>query len=342
LAVISTPFGARGIECAHMPTPSTVDEFVEKVEDLSRDGAKRRRAGRYNRSVAAREYDWVNISGEFGAVLANRLPARAPRPFFSVTVPTLDRPAKLRRLFDLLAQQSERDFEVIVVDQSATPSAQQDYGFDLTIVHSRVRGQAHARNLAAAVARGEVIVCTDDDCEPNGDWLAAARPFFAEPDVVGVEGRCFSDRRFDPAWRAVHNYEAEGQGFMTCNLFVTAEAFHRVGGFDPGFDDVQFRYDTDFGWRLRSIGKVPFSETAFVYHPPWPRNLRRESRAARDRLFEADPLLLRKHPDDYRQLFLRECHWLEGDAFWVPFLRGARKYEVELPPYVRAKRRQCP
>jgi glycosyltransferase involved in cell wall biosynthesis/GT2 family glycosyltransferase len=336
LPIVTTPFGARGIEVAHLPLAQDAAAFAAQINALAADGAQRQKSGRRNRTVVERAFDWANISAELGAILIQRVKDKSgTAPFFSVTIPTLDRPEKLRRLFDLLAVQQERSFEVIVVDQSAQPHPGGDFGFELTVLHSRVRGQAHARNVAAAAARGDIIAFIDDDCEPADTWLAEARRLFDRAAVVGVEGRCFSDRRNDPAWRSVHNYGAEGTGFMTCNLFVRAVAFHAAGGFDVAFDEQQFRYDTDFGWRLLALGDVPFSERACVYHPPWSRAIGRESDAERDLLFETDPLLLRKHPERYRQLFYRERQWQKGERFWRPFLRGAQRYGVDLPDYIR-------
>lgn len=336
LPVVTTSFGARGIEFANLPTASNADGLVAQLTALVASRRQRVRIGRRNRAEVERSFDWTSISGELGALLSSYTRAKdRPTPFFSVTVPTLDRPEKLRRLLDLLAMQRDRDFEVIVVDQSSKAFDEVEFGFDLTVLHSPIRGQCRARNLAAAVARGRIIACIDDDCEPCDTWLAQARALFDRIEVVGVEGRCYSDRRHDPAWRSVDNYGAEGIGFMTCNMFVRAEAFHALGGFDLAFDEHQFRYDTDFGWRLQAMGEVRFSETAFVYHPPWSRAISRESDAKRNRLFEVDSLLLRKHPERYRDLFLRERQWLKGRRFWQPFLRGARRYGVDLPDYIR-------
>jgi glycosyltransferase involved in cell wall biosynthesis len=342
LPVVTTPFGARGIEGADFAVAADAGGLAAEIARLAANRRRRAGAGRRNRTQVERAFDWATISDELGALLVSRArdKRRAP-PFFSVTVPTLDRPLKLRRLLDLLAMQRDRDFEVIVVDQSEKAFDGDACGLDLTVLRSPVLGQCRARNLAATVARGQVLALIDDDCEPCDTWLSAARAVFDRPAVVGLEGRCFSDRRHDPAWRSVDNYSVEGLGFMTCNLFVRAEAFHVLGGFDLAFDEVQFRYDTDFGWRLQALGEVPFSEAAFVYHPPWSRALRRESETERDRLFESDPLLLRKHPGRYRELILREGHWRKGQRFWRPFLRGATKHGIELPDDIDDLRRQA-
>ena len=348
LPVVATQFGARGFECVEIHRAAAAEEFAAQITTLARNPRQRRELGRRNRRQVEREFDWATISGELGAVLARRAVCNGKSaPFFTVAVVSLERPQKLRRLLDLLAVQSDRDFEVILVDQSARAFDGGDCGLDLTVLRSAVRAQCHARNFAAAASRGQVIAFIDDDCEPCDAWLAEARVLFERSEVVGVEGRCYSDLRRDPAWRSVDNYGAEGAGFMTCNLFVRAEAFYALGGFDVCFDEDQFRYDTDLGWRLQNLGEVPFSEKAFVYHPPWSRAIRRESTMERDRLFQADAILLSKHPERYRELFLREGHWRKGRRFWVPFVRGAEKITLELPDYIRefrakAEHREAP
>ncbi len=194
-----------------------------------------------------------------------------------------------------------------------------------------------ARNAGAGIARGEVIAFTDDDCEPAPKWLEAGRPYFDDPGIVGVEGLIESGRIHDPAWREVTNRNLRGIGFMTANLFIRREIFNLLDGFDIRFDQP-FREDTDFGWRALELGEIPFSESAWVYHPPQRRAIDRESQNARAAFFAKDALLLKKHPQRYRELFLREGHWRSASGFWPNFLRGVEQYGVELPDYIRRLR----
>ena len=198
-------------------------------------------------------------------------------------------------------------------------------------MRSTVRGAVSARNLGALLARGRVFAFIDDDCEPASRWLVAAREVLADPDAVGAEGLIEFLRRDDPNWRPVTNINFFGLGFMTANLFVRSSAFNQLNGFDIAFEEPHFREDTDFGWRLQTLGRVPFSEDAWVFHPPHRRDIARESHAARAAFFEKDVLLLRKHPERYRELFFAEAHWKQTPGFWPNVLRGASKYGVELP-----------
>jgi len=232
-----------------------------------------------------------------------------------------------------LAVQWERGFEVIAVDQSRErwSNANANHGFPLRYVHSEVKGAVSARNLGGFLARGQVIAYTDDDCEPQPDWLSNAKPWFHSPNVVGVEGIIRSDHPDDPEWRPVTNVGCRGLGFMTANLMVRNAIFQELNGFDVAFDRPHFREDTDFGWRMQLLGQVPFAADVEVFHPAQPRSVERESHAARAVFFEKDALLLKKHPERYRKLFLVEAHYAYTQGFWENFRRGLTTYGVSEP-----------
>jgi glycosyltransferase involved in cell wall biosynthesis/GT2 family glycosyltransferase len=335
LPVVTTETGARGLAgVATAVRVANAGNFSAAVQDLASDAAARHAMALSARKVLERHYAWECISPALGSLLTHHAAHRESRPFFSVVVPTYKRHAYLDRLMEKLQAQTFRDFEVIVVDQSddVWPEKDKDYGFPLHYVHATIRGAVFARNSGAALARGEVIAFTDDDCEPHPGWLEAAEPVFDAPDVVGVEGLILSDKAGDPDWRCVTNEGFEGIGFMTANMFVRMSAFQRIGGFDCDFEEPHFREDTDMGWRLQDIGRVPFSREAWVFHPPHPRKLERESLEARSRFFEKDALLLRKHPQRYLALMRAERQWSHNPFFYENLKRGAQMYGVDLPP----------
>jgi glycosyltransferase involved in cell wall biosynthesis/GT2 family glycosyltransferase len=334
LPIVTTKVGARGIETASTAfVVADGDGFATAVSRLTMDAQARDELSESARTEADRRYSWERISGNVGRLLKHHHQAAEQPAFFSIIVPTYERHEHLSRLMARLASQSDDDFEVIVVDQSSAPWPDRDksFGFRLAYIHTDVRGAVPARNTGADLAVGKVIAFTDDDCEPGQDWLASARPLFEDPGVVGVEGLVLSDRVDDPEWRPVTNKGFEGMAFMTANLFIRAETFHALNGFDPLFDNPHFREDTDLGWRALKLGRIPFSHEAWVFHPPHPRALERESLAERSRFFEKDALLYRKHPSQYLQLFWRECQWQHNPFFWTYLRRGAEKYDVELP-----------
>jgi len=339
LPTVTTRIGARGIS-SHGVSPFVVaelDGFGDALDGLLASPDRREEYAERGRKSVESFYAWERISPALGRQLAVRFAAKGQsRPYFTVVIPTYERHHLLDQLMQKLEAQTERDFEVIVVDQSAArwPAAQATRRFPLRYVHSEVKGAVAARNLGGSLATGQIIAFTDDDCEPAADWLKNGRGWFDATDVVGVEGLIRSDHIDEPEWRQVTNIGFEGIGFMTANLMVRNAAFQQLDGFDPAFDSPHFREDTDFGWRLQTIGEVPYAADVEVFHPAQRRDIQRESQAERNRFFEKDALLLKKHPEKYRQLFFMEGHYHKTDGFWINLSRGLELYGVGLPEWV--------
>lgn len=98
---------------------------------------------------------------EAGAVLA------------SVIVPTRDRLRPLERCLAALGQQSYEPIEVLVVDDGSRSSglAALVAAYDARLIPGPRRGPAAARNAGAHAATGAFLCFTDDDCEPESEWV---------------------------------------------------------------------------------------------------------------------------------------------------------------------------
>lgn len=340
LPTVTTPIGARGISYSGMPPFVVADlkDFAAALGHLLTDKGQQEAYSLHGRKTVENFYAWERISPALGRQLATGLANKTrSRPHFTVVIPTYERHHLLDQLMVKLDAQLDQDFEVIVVDQSAVrwPNAGIVRRFPIVYVHSEVKGAVAARNLGGSLASGRIIAFTDDDCEPGPEWLKCGRRWFEPTDVVGVEGLIRSNHLDEPEWRPVTNVGFEGIGFMTANLMVRNAAFQQLGGFDPAFDDPHFREDTDFGWRLQALGEVPYAADVEVFHPAQPRNVQRESQAERNRFFEKDALLLKKHPEKYRQLFFMEGHYQQTNDFWTNVNRGLEKYGVVPPGWMR-------
>jgi len=337
LPIVTTSVGARGCEGADCAfAVASAHDFASTVRDVL---ANERRASSLRdaaRRLVCERYSWERISPELGRRFhRSRARLGKPRPAVSVIVATYERHHALPTLMECLAGQTLRDFEVIVVDQSATAWRRDSAPpFELLYVHTDVKGAARARNAGASHARGDLLAFTDDDCRPDPDWLENGLRYFQDAKVVGLEGLIVSDRAHDERYRAVTNVGFEGVGFMTANLWLRRETFCAVDGFDARFDDPSpFREDTDLAWRALEHGAIPFGADVRVYPPPQPRTIAREALAARVAYFEKDALLLKKHPERYRTLFLREAHYAQTPGFLDHFVRGAEKYQVDLDEF---------
>jgi glycosyltransferase involved in cell wall biosynthesis len=114
----------------------------------------------------------------------------------SVVVCTHNGERTLPAALDSLRRQSlDRErFEVIVVDDGST-----DGSAAVAAAHgARVvridpnRGLAAARNAGVSAANGAIVAFTDDDCEPERDWLATLLASFSAAATDGVGGRVCS------------------------------------------------------------------------------------------------------------------------------------------------------
>jgi len=143
-----------------------------------------------------------------------------------------------------------------------------------------------------------------------------------------VEGLIKSSSLGDPVYRTVTNEGFEGIAYMTANLFVKRDVLEQIGGFDQRFDNPHFREDTDLGWRALKYGRIPYAGDVVVFHPPHKRDIERESLSERAKFFVHDPLLFKKHPQKYIDLFVKEGHYKKTGGFWHYFLEGIDRHGV--------------
>ena len=184
-----------------------------------------------------------------------------------------------------LAEQTYKEFEVIIVDDGSTDqtaSLAAGSGF-LLVKTDGNRGPAYARNAGAAAARGTFLVFTDADCVPRPDWMAAVARRLADGKVDALMGRVVLEESnwlgntisalgfpaggavgFDKIWKV----DAAGNttSFSTCNCAVRKEVFRAVGGFDESFpypggeDSLLARHVVAAGCRIR------YCPRAVVHH----------------------------------------------------------------------------
>lgn len=98
----------------------------------------------------------------------------------TVCICTRNRTDSLARALNSLAASHYADFEVIVVDQSASDETSVAIHTlrdtlaefpQLTYIRSTTTGSSVAHNIAVRYATGDVIAFTDDDCEVPPQWI---------------------------------------------------------------------------------------------------------------------------------------------------------------------------
>ena len=101
---------------------------------------------------------------------------------YSIVIPTFNRAEDLRGTLDSLAGlRTASAWEVIVADNNSTDdtrevvaAAARTFTAELRYVFEREQGRSAALNTGIALARGEIIVTTDDDVRVAPEWLDTA------------------------------------------------------------------------------------------------------------------------------------------------------------------------
>lgn len=147
--------------------------------------------------------------------------------YFSVVIPTYQRPEMLMQALESVECQTFADYELIVVDDEAD--------------HGHAKGGAGARNAGIAKATGEWVAFLDDDDTWAPDKLAR---------VFEVSQTASPDKTF-----IYHAFAQDGQAWLkkpryigpTSTLVARRRALLEIGGFD---ESLPWGQDIDLCARL--------------------------------------------------------------------------------------------
>jgi GT2 family glycosyltransferase len=209
---------------------------------------------------------------------------RRKTPFFSIIVPTYNRPAQLDLCLTSLSRlEYEPDrFEVIVVDDGSKMSldatiARFNGKLDVTLLTQQNSGPAIARNSGAARAKGQFLSFTDDDCAPASSWLRSLATRFARESEQVIAGRAINALSGNPystvsqavADYLINYYNSQPDQARFCsgnNLTMPYSVFHAVGGYDASFH-LGAGEDREFSDRLFYHDyRLVYAPEAVVYH----------------------------------------------------------------------------
>ncbi len=248
---------------------------------------------------------------------------------FSVIVCTRNGRERIGSCLTAIHRMKDGGFETIVVDDGSSDDTGDFVARNFPwarLLRLPPSGLSAARNAGAAMARHPLFAFTDDDCEPDDEWLPRLRRAFQKEIYAAIGGPNLPPppRNWEEAVACaapgapshVMLDDEEAEHLPGCNLAVRKSAFHAIGGFDPRFQTAGD--DVDFCWRLREAGfRLGFAPGAFVWH--WRRAsvvgcLRQQLGYGK-----AEQLLLEKHPSRFTE---------SGDAKWRGFIYGGGPVRV--------------
>ncbi|MEP7037540.1 MAG: glycosyltransferase [Acidobacteriota bacterium] len=202
---------------------------------------------------------------------------------FSIIIPTYQRPDELMGCLEAVSKLDypSNKFEVIVVDDGGELSDELFSTFhkkiNLTILHQQNSGPAEARNLGARTAKNDFLAFTDDDCEPDADWLKSfSEQFNLTPGLLlgGRTVNALETNFFSAASQMLidylYEYASEANPnltfFTSNNLALSRADYFSFGGFDKTFP-LAAAEDRDFCCRWQENKRdILFLHKAVVRH----------------------------------------------------------------------------
>ncbi len=202
---------------------------------------------------------------------------------FSVIIPVYNRPEEVEELLESLSRQTEKDFEVVIVEDGSSvkcDSIVERYKnlLDISYFYISNSGPAQARNFGATKSRGECLLILDSDCILPEQYISSVRKELEETKADAFGGPDKALDSFTPIQKAI-NYSMTS--FFTTggirggkkkidkfyprsfNMGIRKEVFDALNGFSK----MRFGEDIDFSIRIYNAGyKVSLFPSAYVYH----------------------------------------------------------------------------
>lgn len=202
--------------------------------------------------------------------------------FFSIIIPVYNRIDEVRDLLKSLSAQTDKDFEVILVEDGSTQpcaSVVEPYKsqIDIKYFYKDNEGRSIARNYGMEHADGQYFLFFDSDCVIPEQYIASLRKSLDAHYVDCFGGPDAAHESFSDTQKAI-NYSMTS--FLTTggirggkvrldkfvprtfNMGFSREVWETVGGFREMFSE-----DIDMSTRIRQAGfSIALIREAFVYH----------------------------------------------------------------------------
>lgn len=203
--------------------------------------------------------------------------ASAEPELFSIIICTRNGRHRIGACLDAVARLHGR-WEAIVIDDGSSDGTAEFIARFYPWVRLQVQapsGLSVARNQGAALARGSIYAYTDDDCQPDREWITCLAEGFSRLDVAAIGGPNIPPAPSSRHAALIAATEGSAAHVMLddlcaehlpgCNFAIKRHAFERIGGFRANFHTAGD--DVDLCWRLLDAGfLLGFAPCAFVWH----------------------------------------------------------------------------
>lgn len=201
---------------------------------------------------------------------------------YSVIVPVYNRIDEVCDLLESLVCQTQKNFEVIIVEDGSTEPCEEIvdnyYGsFHLKYFYKSNEGRSIARNYGIERASGRYFIFFDSDCVIPPDYFAILDRELAERPLDAFGGPDAAHSSFTPTQKAISfamtsflttggirggKVQMEKFTPRSFNMGYSREVYEKVGGFREMFSE-----DIDMSTRIRQAGfSIGLIHPAHVYH----------------------------------------------------------------------------
>jgi glycosyltransferase involved in cell wall biosynthesis len=203
--------------------------------------------------------------------------------FYSIIIPVYNRPDELSELLATLAQQTYKNFEVLVIEDGSIQKADtvvEQFAAQLDIQYhfKENTGQGFSRNYGFDLAKGDYFIVFDSDCLIPEEYLQTVDDYLAQNKLDAYGGPDSAHPDFTDLQKAI--------SYSMTSLFTTGGirgSKKRTGVFHPrsfnmgiskavfektkGYIITRKGEDIEFSIRIMEQGfKVGLIPEAFVYH----------------------------------------------------------------------------
>ena len=204
---------------------------------------------------------------------------------YSIIVPVYNRPDEVDELLESLSNQTQKDFEVIIVEDGSVKTCKDvcDKYASILVLHYFFKnnsGPGQSRNYGAERAKGEWLIVLDSDVVlPNG-YLAAVDKAISQQSAgfAAFGGPDAAHPSFTPVQKAIsysmtsffttggiRGGKAKLDKFYprSFNMGIRRDVYLQLGGFSK----MRFGEDIDFSYRIVEAGYQPrLFPKAWVWH----------------------------------------------------------------------------
>ncbi len=201
----------------------------------------------------------------------------------SIVIPVYNRPTEVDELLRSLRNQTNKNFEVIIVDDGSTIKCDNQVDkykslLNIKYFYKQNTGPGPTRNYGTEKANGNYIIYLDSDCVLPTHYIQTIQDRLRKKFVDAFGGPDRADRNFSILQKSI-NYAMTS--FLTTggirgggekldkfyprsfNMGYSREVFEKTGG----FSSMRFGEDIDMSIRIINHGfKTELIKDAYVYH----------------------------------------------------------------------------